>query len=138
VSTAAVLRAKFRAFCLLGPPVALGFYLAAVAWFGAPLLDALAGAVVCLGLQSYLFGTTVYLTGLQPDEFLFDTVLFAAFTLAVAVVLSPMLVVGFVVPPSATVLVGLTVASVVVGLVGVLLARRAEDRWTRIYRAGEF
>jgi hypothetical protein len=138
VSIAAVLRAKFRAFILLGPPVALGFYLAAVAWFGAPLLDALAGAVVCLGLQSYLFGTTVYLTGLQPDEFLFDTVLFAAFTLAVAVVLVPLLVVGFVVPPSATVLVGLTVASVVVGLVGVLLARRAEDRWTRIYRVGEF
>jgi hypothetical protein len=138
VSIADVLRAKFRAFLLLGPPVALGCYLGAVAWFGAPLLDALAGAVVCLGLQSYLFGTTVYLTGLQPDEFLFDTVLFAAFTLAIAVVLVPLLVVGFVVPPSGGVLVGLTTASVVIGVVGVVLARRAEARWTRIYRAGEF
>jgi hypothetical protein len=138
VAIADVLRAKFHAFILLGPPVVLGFYLAAVAWFGAPLLDAVAGAVVCLGLQSYLFGTTVYLTGLQPDEFLFDTVLFAAFTLAVAVVLVPLLVVGFVVPPSGLVLVGLTVASIAVGVVGVLLARRAETRWTRIYRAGEF
>ncbi|MFC5366777.1 hypothetical protein [Salinirubrum litoreum] len=138
VSIADVLRAKFRAFLLLGPPVALGFYLVAVAWFGAPLLDAIAGAVLCLGLQSYLFGTTVYLTGLQPDEFLFDTVLFAGFTLAVAVVLVPLLVVGFVVPPSGSVLVGLTVASLVIGLVGVSLARRAESRWTRIYRDGDF
>jgi hypothetical protein len=138
VSVADVLRAKFRAFCLLGPPVALGCYLLAVAWLGAPLFDALAGAVICLGLQSYLFGTTVYLTGLQPDEFLFDTVLFAGFTLAVAVVLVPLLVVGFVVPPSTAVFVGSTAASVVIGLAGVLLARRAEARWTRIYRAGEF
>jgi hypothetical protein len=136
VSIADVLRAKFRAFLLLGPPVALGFYLLAVAWVGAPLLDVLAGAVVCLGLQSYLFGATVYLTGLQPDEFLFDTVLFAGFTLAVAVVLVPVLVVGFVVPPSGTVFLGLTAASLGIGVVGFLLARRAEARWTRIYRVG--
>ena len=72
------------------------------------------------------------------DEFRFDAVLLAAFALAVAAVPVPLLVAGFVVPPSVTVLAGSTVASILVGVVGVLLARRAETRWTRIYRAGAF
>ncbi|MFB6218511.1 MAG: hypothetical protein ABEH77_04925, partial [Halobacteriaceae archaeon] len=85
VEVAAVFDAKFRAFLVVGLPAALGYYALALALFGAPLLDALAGVVLLVGLSLYLYGVTVFLTGFSPNEFLFDTLLFGAFTAAVAV-----------------------------------------------------
>lgn len=125
-----VFRAKARAFAVLGVPVGVAFYAGAVLWRGAAVLDALCGLVLLVGLQAYLFGLTVALAGFQPNEFLFDTVLFAAFTLAVVVPLVPVLVVGFVAAPlGALPATGLALVGVTLGAVGVALYRRAVPRW---------
>lgn len=135
VGVEAVLTAKYRAFLLLGLPVALGAYVATLLWYRPPSVDAVAGGVLMLGLKGYLFGLTVYLTGLEPAELLFDTVLFAAFTVGVAAALVPILIVGLTLGPltgvTGTVLVGVGIG---LGLVGVALADRARHRWSRRYR----
>lgn len=138
VSVTDVLTAKYRAFLALGPPVGLGVYVLVAALYRPPVVDAVTGAVLLLGLQGYLFGVTVYLAGLQPAELLFDTLLFAGFTIAVAVVLVPVLVAGLVLAPLTDPTVGgvLVTVGVGLGIVGALLARRACGRWTRRYRAG--
>jgi hypothetical protein len=129
VDVADVFRAKRRAFLLCGPAVGLVAYLPTVVWLGAIPADAVAGAALSVGVQSYLFGATTYLAGLRPDEFLFDPLVFGAFTVAVAAVLVPTLIVGFVVPVTTGALAALVVASVAVGAVGEVLARRAPRRW---------
>jgi hypothetical protein len=137
VDVADVFRAKFHAFLLLGPAVGLAYLALAVAWLGSPLGEAVAGVAVLGGLQLYLFGVIVYLTGFSPNEFLFDTVLFAVFGLAVAVATVPLLLVGFVletVPPVA--LVGLALGGAVLAAVGLGLYRRAVGRWRTRHRAG--
>jgi hypothetical protein len=134
VPVAAVFRAKVRAFALLGPPVGLGSYAVAVAWLRPAPLDALAGALLVTGLQTYLYGVTVYVAGLRPGEFLFDTVLFGAYAVAVAAVLVPVLVAGFVLPVSPGLLAGVAAASLLAGGVGLALARRAPRRWAERYR----
>lgn len=133
-----VLRAKYRAFVVLGLPVGLAYYLLAMVWYRPPLLDLVAGISLLIGLQAYLFGVTVYLTGLRPSEFLFDTVLFTVFTMAVAVPLVPVLISGFVFTPLIDPLVagGLVAAGGVLTGVGSLLASRALGRWRRQYREG--
>ncbi len=136
ISVAAVFRAKFRAFLVLGVPTGVLYFAAAVAWRGTPPLEAVVGLLLLLGLECYLFGLTVYLAGFQPNEFLFDTVLFAAFSGAVALVLVPVLVVGLVLAPvSTTLLAGLGVAAVVAGALGLVLYRRAVPRWEQHHRA---
>lgn len=136
VSVGAVLAAKYRAFLVLGLPVGLGTYVLVAAWYRPPIVDAVAGAALVLGLQGYLFGVTVYLAGLQPEELLFDTVLFAGFTLAVAVALVPVLIAGLALAPLTDPSVGgvLVAAGVGLGGAGAVLASRARDRWTRRYR----
>jgi len=127
-----VLRAKRRAFLLVSVPTGVGFYAIAVAWQFATIPDALTGLVVHVGLQVYLFGVTVYLAGFSPNEFLFDTVLFAAFTLAVAAPVVPIVVAGFVVSAGTpAVLAGIAVAGVVLALAGGVLVRRATPKWER-------
>jgi len=136
VSTPAVLRAKFRAFLLIGPPVALAFYALAAAWRGGPPGELIAGAVLLVGFVCYLFGLTVALSGLRPNEFLFDTALFAAFGVGVAVPLVPVLVAGFVLAPyEPTTLAALVAVGALAAVAGVALYRRAVPRWERRYRA---
>jgi hypothetical protein len=139
LGVADVLRAKYRAFLALGPPVGLAFYLPSALAYGVPLPDLLAGAALALGVQGYLFGVTVFLAGLQPGEFLFDTVLFAAFTLAVAVVLVPLLVGALAFSPLSdpSLAAGVVAFSAALAGIGWLLARRALPRWTTRYRAGD-
>ncbi|WP_225335295.1 hypothetical protein [Halomicrobium urmianum] len=137
VTTADVLDAKFRAFLLLGPLVGLGFYAAALAWRGGPLAEAVVGAALLVGVACYVFGTTVYLAGLSPDELLFDGALFAVFGAATAVPLVPVLVAGFALAPlSAGLLAALGAGGVCLGLAGVGLYRRARPKWTARYRNG--
>jgi len=137
LSVQAVFAAKFRAFLLLGPVVGLAFYTLAVAWHGGPLLEVLCGAILLIGVACYIFGTTVYLTGLSPNEFLFDTVLFAIFGAAMVVPLVPILVVGFALAPVSTgLLAALGAGGVGLGLIGVGLYRRSLPRWTERYRQG--
>jgi len=135
ISHAAVFRAKFRAFMVLGLPTALGYFAIAVAWRGGRVGEIVVGAVLLVGLHLYLFGLTVYLAGFRPNEFLFDTVLFAVFTVAVAVGLVPVLIVGLVVAPIDVIAMAALVAlAVILGSVGVGLYRRAIPRWSRRYR----
>jgi hypothetical protein len=129
VAVADVFRAKFRAFLLLGPAAGLLAHLAGVAYLGASPASALVGAALLVGLQSYLYGVTVYAAGLRPDEFLFDALLFAGFTAAVAVALVPVLVAAFALPASSGAYAALLVASALASLAGVVLARRAPRRW---------
>ncbi|WP_226007356.1 hypothetical protein [Natrinema salinisoli] len=135
VSIEDVFRAKRIAFVLVGAPTVAVPYLAAVLWFEATLVDAAVGAVLLAGYGLYYYGLTVYIAGFDPNEFLFDAVRFATFTLGVAVALVPTLVAGFVVvPPSAELAVGLGLAGIGLGLVGLVLSSRAGPRWDARYR----
>ncbi|MFC4407725.1 hypothetical protein [Haloarchaeobius iranensis] len=135
VSVADVVRAKFRAFLVLGIPTCVGYFLLAVVWQGARLPEAVVGLVLLVGLALYLFGVTVALAGFDPNEFLFDTVLFAGFGVALAVVLVPILIVGLVLAPVSTeLLVALGVGGVLVGGIGIALYRRSVPKWERHYR----
>ncbi|WP_306059215.1 hypothetical protein [Natronococcus wangiae] len=137
VSIAAVFRAKRTAFVAVGAPTAAAPYLVAVVWLEATLVDAVAGATILAGYALYYYGLTVYVAGFDPNEFLFDAVRFALFTVGVAVALVPTLVVGFVVgPPSAPLAALLVCAGVGFGIVGYALSSRAGPRWEGRYRAG--
>ncbi|MFD1563099.1 hypothetical protein ACFR99_06025 [Haloarchaeobius amylolyticus] len=135
VSIADVFRAKRIAFVLVGAPTVAVPYLAAVVWFDAAFLDAVVGAILLAGYALYYYGLTVYIAGFDPNEFLFDAVRFATFTLGVAVALVPTLVAGFVVvPPSVELATALGVGGVVMGAIGVVLSSRAGPRWDARYR----
>jgi len=135
VSIADVFRAKRIAFVLVGAPTVAVPYLAAVVWFDATFLDAVVGAILLAGYALYYYGLTVYIAGFDPNEFLFDAVRFATFTLGVAVALVPTLVAGFVVvPPSAELAASLAVGGVVMGAIGAVLSSRAGPRWDARYR----
>ncbi len=137
LSTAAVFEAKFRAFLLLGLPTALSYYLLAVALWGERTSVALAGGALLVGLSVYLFGLTVALAGLDPNEFLFDTVRFALFTLGAAVPLVPVLVVAFVLSPAPPAwLAGLAGLGLALGVAGLGLFRWTVPHWAARYRRG--
>ena len=137
VTVAAVFSAKFRAFLVLGVPTALTYYALAAAVFGGPASELAAGAVLTGGVLLYLFGLTVALAGFEPNEFLFDTTLFAAFAGGVSLGVVPVLVVGFVLAPLGPALLGGVAAwGLLLGLAGVALYRRAVPRWTVHYRRG--
>lgn len=131
----AIVEAKFRAFVVLGPLVGLSVYGVAILWHRSPVFDALVGAILLVGVACYIFGTTVYLTGLSPNEFLFDSVLFCVFGCALIVPLVPILVIGFALTPvSVPLLAVLGISGVVLAVAGVLLYRCALPKWTRRYR----
>ena len=135
VSIEDVFRAKRIAFVLVGAPAVAVPYLAAVIWFDATLVDAVVGAVLLAGYALYYYGLTVYIAGFDPNEFLFDAVRFATFTVGVAVALVPTLVAGFVVvPPSLELAAALGLGGLVMGVVGVVLSSRAGPRWDARYR----
>jgi hypothetical protein len=135
LSVSDVYTGKFRVFILLGPLVGLLFYVMAMLWRGGSLTESVVGAILLIGVASYVFGITVALTGVEPSEFLFDTVLFVTFGFAMMVPLVPILVVGFVlVPVSDTNLVALGVFGGVLTLTGVALFRWSIPRWTRYHR----
>ncbi|MFW6153052.1 MAG: hypothetical protein ACOC42_01695 [Halobacteriota archaeon] len=131
LDVADVFRAKWRAFVVLGPVVAVAFYLVGVAWQGADLASGLVGGFLAVAVTAYVFGVTSFLAGLSPNEFLFDSGLFAVFGLAMAVPLVPLLVVAFAFEPlSWSVVVSLAIAAVILVVVGLTLYHAAIDRWT--------
>jgi len=135
LDTGSVLRGKLRAFLLLGPLIGLVFYGVALARHGAPPLDALAGALLLVGVACYIFGVTVSLAGLSPDEFLLDSSLFVGFGVAMMLPLVPVLVVAFALAPiPAWLLAGLATFGGVLALVGYGLFLRAVPKWTQYHR----
>jgi hypothetical protein len=137
LDTGGVLAGKLWAFLLLGPVVGLAFYGFALARRGTPLLEALTGALLLVGVACYIFGVTVYLAGLSPNEFLFDTGLYIGFGVAMALPLVPVLVIGFALAPvPSSLLAGLAAIGGLLALVGVALFHRAVPKWTRHHRQG--
>lgn len=135
LGVAELFAAKLRAFLLLGVPIGTGAFLLAVALYGGRPLEIGAGLLLVVGIELYLFGVTVYLTGVEPNEFLFDTALFAAFTAAVAVVLVPILIAGFVLAPLSAGAAALTgAAGAVAAVAGVALYRASIPKWDRRLR----
>ncbi|WP_254280339.1 hypothetical protein [Haloarcula marina] len=134
VSYRAVFRGTLRAYLVLSLATAAGYLAVAALWY--PVDRLLVGLLVVPGVVVYVFGVAAYLTGLSPNELLFDTALFAVFGAALAAVALPLLVAALVVSVSPTAVV---VASVVLasaaGVVGWRLARRAGPRWERRFRA---
>ena len=119
---------------VVDPIEPLGFVLAD------PSVAALRDGVVFwrpYGATMYLFGLTAYLAGLSPNEFLFDTLLFAVFSGAVAVPLVPVLVTAIALTgpglgPSGVLAVG----GGLLAAVGYGLTRRAGPRWERKLTTG--
>jgi hypothetical protein len=129
----AVFRAKFRAHLALAVPTGVAFLALAVVWY--PLEDLLVGAVVFPLVAVYVAGLTAYLTGLSPNELLFDTVLFAGFGAGLAVLAVPLLVASLAAGQSPFLADAAAVGiAAVFALVGVALARRAGPRWERRLR----
>jgi hypothetical protein len=130
VELAAVFRAKLLAFALLALPSGLAFLGLGAVVFGTGTM--LVGVAVFAPLCLYVFGVTAYVAGLEPTELLFDTPVFAAFTLAMMVVLIPLVVaaIAFTLAPTELALGSVGYATLSGG-VGVGLYRRAGARWER-------
>ena len=101
------------------------------------MLGTLFGAVLLVCVACYIFGTTVYLTDLSPNEFLFDTTLLAVSGAAMGAPLVPTLVVKFAFTLVSTgLLAALSAGRVGVGINGLGLYRRSLAEWTARYREG--
>lgn len=87
-------------------------------------------------LAVYVFGLTAYMTGLSPNELLFNTPLFALYSLGLMLVAVPLLTAALAFDEWPVAAAGLSVALAVVGAaVGVVLARRTGPRWHDRLRA---
>jgi hypothetical protein len=125
---AGVFAAKFRAFLVLAVPTGFGYLALAAVWY--PLGDVALGVVVFPLVAVYVYGLTAYLTGLSPNELLFDTVRFAVFGAGLAVLAVPLLVAALAHGTAPLVAGGgAVVVALLFALAGIILARRAGDRW---------
>ncbi|MDY6764772.1 MAG: hypothetical protein SV377_03660 [Halobacteria archaeon] len=126
LDTRDVFEAKFRVYLLISIPVSYA-YLALVGLF-LGFVDVLIGFVILPLLSVYVFGVTAYITGLDPDELLLDSKLFAAFTVVIAI--GSFAYSEF----PAYVTVFTLVYSAVAGLVGYVAYRRTPAKWDRRIR----
>ncbi len=130
----AVFAGKRRAFFLLALPTGLVYLALAGVLF--PGLELLLGVVVFPLLAVYVFGLTAYMTGLSPNELLFNTPLFALYSLGLMLVAVPLLTAALAFDEWPVAAAGLSVALAVVGAaVGAVLARRTGPRWHDRLRA---
>lgn len=122
-----------RAYLALSLVTAGGYLAVATVWYPAPRLAV--GLLVAPGVATYVCGVSAYLTGLTPNELLFDTALFAVFGAALGGVAVPLLVAALVVPvaPSAVVVAAVGL-SAVAGGIGWWLTSRAGPRWEQRFR----
>ncbi|QSG06877.1 putative membrane protein, predicted permease [Halapricum desulfuricans] len=128
-----VFASKRRAYLALVLPAGLAYIAVAALWL--PPVELVVAAAVFPGVAVYVFGLTAFVAGLSPTALLFDTPLFAAFGAGLAVVAIPLLVAALATTaaPTLTVAVGVGI-SVLSGLIGTALARRAGPRWERKLR----
>lgn len=137
IDVAAILKAKRTLFVLLTVPVGVVFYGGMAILSNSTLLMTISGAIVFIGLSLYLLGLTVYLAGFNPNEFLFDTVLFMLFTASVVVAFVPVLLIAFLFDPLtnifavSTLLGSVTGLAVALGVFGTVLYSQAGNKWTQ-------
>lgn len=130
----AVFRGKRRAYFALALPTGLAYLALAAVWY--PVADLLIGVAVYPLVATYVFGLTAYLTGLSPNELLFDTPLFAAFGAGLALLAVPLVVVALAAGTYPVAAAGIAVGvAAVAAVAGLALARRAGPRWERKLRA---
>ncbi|MDS0281684.1 hypothetical protein [Haloarcula onubensis] len=128
VAYADVFAGTLRAYLVLSLSAAAAYLAAATLWY--PVRALAVGLLVVPGVAVYVFGVAAYLTGLAPNELLFDTALFAAFGAALAALAVPLLVAALVVSvaPLAAVAAAVGLATLAGG-VGWWLTGRAGPRW---------
>ncbi|MFC6973738.1 hypothetical protein ACFQL1_02075 [Halomicroarcula sp. GCM10025709] len=128
-----VFRSLRRAYLALSLSTGVAYLAAASVWF--PVERLAVGVLVLPGVAVYVFGVTAFVTGLSPNELLFDTPLFLAFGAALAALAIPLLVAALAVTVAPTwVPVGSVALATVAGAVGLWLTRRAGPRWDRRLR----
>jgi len=128
VGMSEVFAGKRTAYLLLSLPAGLVYLLASLVWV--PAREVAVGAVVFPLVAVYVYGVTAYVTGLSPNELLFDTPLFAAFGAALAVLSVPLVVAALAYTAAPTVATGVALGVAALGaVVGVVLSRRAGPRW---------
>ena len=124
----AVYAGKQRAFLLLSLPTGFAYLALAVIWY--PVADLLLGVLVFPLVSVYVYGVTTYLTGLSPNELLFDTLLFGLYGLALALLAVPLLVASLSHTEYPIYAESITVGlSILAALVGIVLSRRSGPRW---------
>lgn len=135
VELTTVFRGKLYGFVLLAIPTGLAYLALGGVLFG--VRSMVVGLLTFPPLALYVFGVTAYVAGLRPTELLFDTPTFAAFTAAELVVLLPLVVAAIAYPLAPfAIAAGAVALSVLAGVVGYGLYRRAGPRWNRKIRAG--
>lgn len=128
-----VFSGKFRAFLVLSIPTGLVYL--ALGGILYPRAELLLGVVVFPLLSVYVFGLTAYLTGLAPNELLFDTVLFAVYGFALMLVAVPLLIGALAFAEWPAIAAGIAVGlSVVSALLGLVLLQRTGPRWEQRLR----
>lgn len=128
VAYADVFAGTLRAYLVLSLSAAAAYLAVATLWYPAAALAV--GALVVPGVAVYVFGVAAYLTGLSPNELLFDTALFALFGAALAALAVPLLVAALVVSVAPVAAVGGAIGlSALAGVVGWWLTGRAGPRW---------
>lgn len=127
VSAGSILAGKRRAALLLTLPTGVAYLALAAVWY--PPAALLPGLLVFPPVAVYVVGLTAYLTGLSPNELLFDTPLFALFGAALAFVGVPLLVCALAAGQYPLVAPALAVAlALLAGVGGVALGRRSGPR----------
>lgn len=133
VSVKEIFRAKYIAFGVLTAPTGLLFYGGAVLYHGTPVVDAVLGALLFTGLSVYVFGVTMYVAGLDSNDFMFDTGAFTAFSFAVMVAILPVIIVSLLPELSVALTAGVVAWSVLLLVSGGVLAWKAPQRWEAHY-----
>jgi amino acid permease len=104
------------------------YLLGSLVWV--PAVEVAVGVVVFPLVAIYVYGVTALITGLSPNELLFDTPRFLAFGVALGVVAVPLVVAALVHTESPTLANGVAIGvAVLAALAGLLLARRASRQW---------
>lgn len=123
--------AKRTAFLLLAFPLSCAYYGAALLVYGFQWHTAVLGAGLLVTTTHLVFAVTVYIAGYHPNEFLFDVVQFAKFTVSLLLGIVPVVVVGlFALPLTRPLLAGLLGYLVGANLIAMVVWRTAVSHWT--------
>ena len=127
-TTGEVFAGTQRAFLVLS--IGAGLVYLGVALFWYPPLEIAVGAAILPPVTVYVFGVSAFVTGLSPNELLFDTPLFVLFGAALALLSLPLLVAALAVTIAPLAVQVVAVATAFAGGgVGAWLATRAGPRW---------